>query len=138
AGGRRDLSEPAFTPLIEVALSTRNGRPRGKRPFQKSCLRSRLRCVDVRRQGLLGRLDEGDEGRRLVDRELGEHAAVNLNACKTETLDEAVVRDAVLASSGVDALDPEATEVALALATVTVCVNQRVGDLLLGLAVEAR
>src|SRR5690606_35515119 len=63
---------------------------------------------------------------------------VNLNACKTETLDEAVVRDAVLASSGVDALDPEATEVALALATVTVCVNQRVGDLLLGLAVEAR
>src|SRR5690606_35580186 len=55
-----------------------------------------------------------------------------------QTLDEAVVRDAVGAGSGVDALDPQLAEVTLALLAVVVVVDQRVGDLLLGLAVQAR
>ena len=54
------------------------------------------------------------------------------------TTGAAVVGHAVLACSGVDALDPETTEVALALATVPVRVDQGVDDLLLGLPVEAR
>ena len=104
----------------------------------KSCLRSGLRSVDVRGQSLLRRLDQRREGRCVVDREVGEHTTVDSDTRKTEALDEAVVRDAVLACSSVDALDPETTEVALALATVTVRVDQRVDDLLFGLAVQAR
>src|SRR5688500_16736865 len=97
-----------------------------------------LRSVDVLGQRLLGRLDERGEGRGLVHRELGEHATVDLHTREAEALDEAVVRDAVLAARSVDALDPQAAEVALALATVTVRVDERVGDLLLRLAVQAR
>src|SRR5690606_2997882 len=55
-----------------------------------------------------------------------------------QTLDEAVVRDAVGAGSGVDALDPQLAEVTLALLAVVVVVDQRVVDLLLGLAVQTR
>src|SRR5699024_357540 len=78
------------------------------------------------------------EGGRIVDGELGEHATVDLDTSGLEALDETVVGHAVGAGAGVDALDPEATEVALALATVTVAVDQRVDDLFLGLAVQAR
>ncbi len=101
-------------------------------------LRRVLRSVDVGREGLLRRLDDRREGRRLVDRELREDATVDLDAREGEALDEAVVGQAVLTRRRVDALDPETTEVALALATVVVRVDERVGDLLLGLAVEAR
>src|SRR5687767_6558485 len=97
-----------------------------------------LGSVDVLGQRLLGRLDERGEGGGLVHRELSEHATVDLHPGQVQALDEAVVRDAVLATRGVDALDPQTTEVALALATVTVRVDERVGDLLLGLAVQAR
>src|SRR5690606_22186230 len=82
--------------------------------------------------------DECRERGRLVDREIGEDPAIHLDPGKTETLDEPVVRDAVLARRGVDPLDPQAAEVALAGAAVAVCVDERVGDLLLRLAVQAR
>src|SRR5215207_2163225 len=97
-----------------------------------------LRRVDVAGQSTLGGRDERGEGRRLVHGQLGEHAAVDLDAREPEALDEAVVREAVLAARSVDALDPQAAEVALALAAVAVRVDERVGDLLLRLAVQAR
>ena len=78
------------------------------------------------------------EGGRVVHGELGEHATVDLDSSGLEALDETVVGHTVGAGAGVDALDPETTEVALALATVTVAVDQRVDDLFLGLAVQAR
>src|SRR5690606_26646940 len=90
------------------------------------------------RQRLLRGLDERGEDGGLVDGQLGKHATVDLHTCETQTLDEAVVREAVLAARGVDALDPQAAEVALALATVAVRVDERVGDLLLRLAVQTR
>src|SRR5690606_36889280 len=68
----------------------------------------------------------------------GEDATVNLNSGQVHALDEAVVRHAVLSRRSVDALNPQATEVAFARATVTVRVDERVGDLLFRLAVEAR
>jgi hypothetical protein len=78
------------------------------------------------------------ERRRLGDREVGEDATVDLDASEVQSLDEAVVGEAVGARCGVDALDPQATEVTLAGAAVTVRVDEGVCDLLLGLAVEAR
>src|ERR1700712_1418067 len=93
-----------------------------------------------RRVGGQGRLRRGDEARErggLVHRQLREDAAVHLDPGEAETLDEAVVREAVRAGRGVDPLDPEATEVALALTAVAVRVDEGVGDLLLRLAVEA-
>src|SRR5690606_5663591 len=98
----------------------------------------RLRRVDVRREGLPGRVDDGLEGLRLVHGELGEQPAVDLDPGEAETLDEAVVGEALLADRGVDALDPQGAELALARPAVAVRVDERVGDLLLRLAVEAR
>src|SRR5690606_570404 len=97
-------------------------------------LRCRRRRVDVLWQGVLGSLHDGSEGRRLGDRELGEHPAVDLDAGQVQSLDETVVGEAVRARRGVDALDPEATEVALARATVAVGVDEGVRYLLLRLA----
>src|SRR5450756_2419634 len=83
-------------------------------------------------------LDEGGERRSIVDGQLGQHATVDLDLRSLQALDEAVVGHAVGASAGVDPLDPQATEVTLTCATVAVGVSERVGDLLLGLAVQAR
>jgi hypothetical protein len=94
-----------------------------------------------RRVGRESGLRGGDESRErggLCDGEIGEDASVHLDAGQVEALDEAVVGEAVRARRGVDALDPQATEVTLASTTVTVRVDEGVGDLLLGLAVETR
>src|SRR5829696_4128216 len=101
-------------------------------------LRRGLRSRRVGGKRRLGGLDEGREGGGLVHGELGEDATVDLDAREGQALDEAVVREAVLARRRVDALDPEATEVALLLAAVVVGVDEGVGDLLLRLPVETR
>src|SRR5262249_29652905 len=88
--------------------------------------------------GGLGGLDQRCEGGRVVDGQVGEDLAADLDAGEVEALDEPVVGHPVGASRRVDALDPELAEVALARLAVAVAVDQRVGDLLLGLAVEAR
>src|SRR6478735_12082898 len=98
----------------------------------------RLCCVRGGRDVGAGELDERGEGRRVVDGEVGEDLAVDLDPGGLEALHEPVVGHAVGAGRGVDALDPEPTEVALLRAAVTVGVAQRVGDLLLGLAVQTR
>src|SRR5690606_9000993 len=94
---RMPLTEATRAPLSE------------KRPCHRdmSSLRGRLRRVHIARQRLLGGLDERGEGGRLVDGQLCQHAAVDLNAGKAKTLNEPVVGDAVLACSSVDALDPQ-------------------------------
>src|SRR4051794_28043955 len=51
----------------------------------------RDRGVDVLGQGCLGDLDERDEGRHVVDGQLGQDLAVDLDAGQAEALDEAVV-----------------------------------------------
>src|SRR5690606_17341751 len=93
--------------------------------------------VSLRRNIGLGDLDERGERGLVVHGQLGQHAAVDLDLRDLQALDEPVVGHPVGAGRGVDPLDPQATEVTLAGATVTVAVDQRVGDLLLGLAVEA-
>src|SRR4051794_26563104 len=67
-------------------------------------------------------LDQRHEGRRVVDRQVGEDLAVDLDPGLTQTLDEAVVGDSLSAGSGVDALDPELAELALLRPAVAVAV----------------
>src|SRR3984957_19402742 len=96
-----------------------------------------LRCgADGLGQRQARHLDQGGEGRRVGHGEVGEHPTVDLDARRLETLDEAVVGQPVRPRRGVDALDPEPAEVALAVLAVAVGVGHRVEDLLLGLAVE--
>src|SRR5690606_36705771 len=64
--------------------------------------------------------------------------AVHLDVGQAQALDEAIVGDAVLAGRGVDPLDPQPPERALAVLAVPVGVRHRVEHLLLGLAVEPR
>ena len=99
---------------------------------------SGCRGVDVLGEGVLRDLDQSGEGRGVVDGELCEHATVDLDAGQAQTLDEAVVGHAVGAGRSVDALDPELTEVALALLAVAEVVGLLVQHLLLRLAVQAR
>jgi hypothetical protein len=87
---------------------------------------------------LLRQGDQLREGAGVADREVGEDLAVNLDARLAQALNESVVGDAVGPGSGVDPLDPELAELALAGPAVAVCVAERMADLLLGLAVQAR
>src|SRR5699024_1931967 len=87
----------------------------GRSVIASYCAMSGCRRVDVLWQGVLRDLDQTGERRGVVDGELGEHAAIDLDAGQVQTLDEAVVGHAVGAGGSVDPLDPELTEVALAL-----------------------
>src|SRR5215831_16080416 len=91
-----------------------------------------------RRQGVLRHVDQCRERLRVGYRELGEHAAVYLDPGCLEALDESVVGHPVRPRGGVDALDPQPPERALAVLAARVGVGHRVENLLLGLAVQAR
>ena len=66
----------------------------------------------------------------LADREVGQHLAVELDARPLQPVDELRIGQAVLAHAGVDALDPQAAEIALLVAPVAIGVAQRLLDLL--------
>src|SRR5690606_36251687 len=78
-------------------------------------------CVDQRPEGL------GD-----VHGQVSEDLAVDLDLGPLEAVDEAAVGQALLPRGGVDPGDPQAPEVALALAAVPVLVPQRVHHGLVG------
>src|SRR6478672_1524922 len=124
--------------LTRALPTVRGFRDRRCAPSSTTGLRGDLGRVDVLGQGGLGGRDERVERGDVVDGQVGEDLAVDLDARQVQALDEAVVGQALGASRSVDALDPQLAEVALVLAPVVVAVDQRVGDLLLGLAVEAR
>jgi hypothetical protein len=81
---------------------------------------------------LLGLGDQRSECLRLVDRHVGQHLAVDLDAGLVQAVDQAAIGQAVLAGGGVDALDPERAEIALADLAVAIGVLQRLLDRLLG------
>ena len=85
---------------------------------------SGLGRIHVGGQSLLRNLNKSVEGGDIVDGQLGEHAAINLNTGQVQALDETVVGHALCAGSSVDALDPQATEVALLRLAVTVGVHE--------------
>src|SRR5579872_238735 len=95
-----------------------------------------FRLVDVRRQRLPGHVNQRGERGRLGYGQLGKHPAVDVHARDLQALDEPVVGHAVRPCRGVDALDPQPAECALAVLAVAVGVRHRVERLLLGLAVQ--
>src|SRR5690606_6058564 len=76
-------------------------------------------------------VDERLEACGIVDRDVGEDLAINLNAEVRQTVDKSAVSQAVLADGGVDALNPECAEVALAALAVAISVLLGLFDSLL-------
>src|SRR5690606_12130529 len=149
AAPRRGTGRAASAPNARTAhVRAWRGRPAGSRASRRATAPSgRPGCrstsgsgrgVDVRRQRVLGDLDEGVERRDVVHRELGEHAAVDLDPSGLPALDAAVVGQTRRAGRSVEALAAQLAEVAHACLAVAVRVDEGVGDLLLRLAVEAR
>ena len=93
------------------------------------CVRGRVLQV---LESSLRLFDQDSKCLRLMDRQIGQNLAVDLDVCLVQAIDEASVGQAVLTRSGVDALDPERTEVALAILAVAVSILQRLLDCLLG------
>src|SRR4051812_17732893 len=74
--------------------------------------------ADSGRRRLAGALGESAEGLGVAHGDVGQHLAVELDAGQLEAVYERAVAHAVLARGGVDTGDPEAAEVALAVAAV--------------------
>ena len=83
-----------------------------------------LRSIHISRKSGLGLLDDGLEGLRIRDGQLGESATIQFDASEVQALDEAVVGDALSADSSIDALDPQLAEVALASLTIAEVVGK--------------
>src|SRR5262249_8993549 len=83
----------------------------------------------------LGLLGHGLEPGRIAHRQVGEHLAVELDLGLLAAGDELAVREPLLPGRRVDADDPERAHRALANLAITVGVDERAVDLLLGAAV---
>src|SRR5437868_5929367 len=73
------------------------------------------RWVWLGRRTLPGKLDESAKRIAVADRDLGEHLAVHLDAGLLQAVHQLRIAQPLLAGGGVDADDPEAAEVALAV-----------------------
>src|SRR4051794_10132394 len=92
-----------------------------------SCRSSGSRC-----RRLAGGLGKASEGLGVAHGDVGEALAVELDAGQLQAVHERAVAHAVLARGGVDAGDPQAAEVALAVAAVAVRVGVRLDERFLG------
>src|SRR4051812_47318206 len=84
--------------------------------------------ADSGRRRLAGALGESAEGLGVAHGDVGQHLAVELDPGQLQAVDERAVAHAVLPRGGVDAGDPEAAEVALAVAPVAVRVSVRLHE----------
>src|SRR3954466_10736756 len=80
---------------------------------------------------LPGALRKTSEGLGVANGDVGQHLAVELDLRELQTVHELAVGKAFLARGGVDALDPQAAELALAVLAVAVGVGARLEELLL-------
>src|SRR3954465_6467949 len=71
------------------------------------------RCGFLRRRGF-GLLDDGLECRRLADREIGQHLAIDRDAGLREPVDKSAIGDPEGTHRGVQALNPQRAEGAFA------------------------
>src|SRR5690606_38495258 len=83
-------------------------------------------------QGAARLFDQGPERLRLADREIRENLAVDVDPGALHAVDELRVGQAMLAHAGIDALNPQAAEAALAVAAVAIGVLQPLLDALDG------
>src|SRR5690606_25657617 len=81
-------------------------------------------------------LDDGAEGRLVVDRQLGKHLAVDADLGLVQPVHEHAVGQPVLPRGGVDPGDPERAEHALAVAAIAVGILPRLHHRFLGDAVD--
>src|SRR3954469_10203689 len=77
-------------------------------------------CGSLSGRGLPGCLGESAERLGVAHGDVSQHLAVQLDTGQLETVHELRVAHAVELGGGIDAGDPQATEVALAVAAVTV------------------
>ena len=73
---------------------------------------------------LLHLFHDGLEGFGIVHGEVGEHLAVDLDTSLGELAHQDTVAHALQTSGSIDTLDPQAAEVALLVATITVGIVQ--------------
>src|SRR5690606_31109482 len=88
-------------------------------------LQSSKSCLSLVNQGL--------EGLRLVDGDVREDLAVNFDFRLAQTVDKSAIGQAVFAGCGIDALDPERTEIALlgpaiAIGVLACLLDRLIGD----------
>src|SRR5690554_1046474 len=88
--------------------------------------------------GSLGLLDDGSKSRLLVNSQIRQHLAVNLDTGFLQTTDKATIGQTMLTGTSVDTLNPQGTELTLALTTVTIGILAGLDDSLLGHAKNAR
>src|SRR4051794_37735063 len=93
--------------------------------------RSMRSCLASGSRRLPGAFRKTSEGLGVADGDVGEHLAVELDLGELQTVHELAVGEALLARRGVDALDPQAAELALAVLAVAVGVRARLEELLL-------
>ena len=114
-----------------------SGNKKGAVLFRSDAREAVCRLPVCRRAGsgsrrLAGDLGKTSEGVGVAHGDVGEHLAVELDAGQLEAVHELRVAHAVLARGGVDARDPQAAEVALAVAPVAVGVGVGLQQRLLG------
>src|SRR3954449_8432411 len=85
-------------------------------------------CGSLSGRGLPGCLGESAEGLGVAHGHVGQNLAVQLDSGQLEPVHELRVAHAVELGGGVDAGDPQATEVALAVAAVAVRVGLRLDE----------
>src|ERR1017187_2949299 len=73
-------------------------------------------------------VDQGFEGLRLADGQLGQHFAVDVNAGGQKAADKSAVGQTVLANRCIDALDPKGAEIALSELAADIGVLHRTVD----------
>jgi hypothetical protein len=83
-------------------------------------------------QGGARLLSQLGERSGLVDGKSGQNSTIDRDTGPIEPIDETAVRNVVEPSRRLDANDPQATELALLLSTISVRVQQRAVDLQLG------
>ena len=90
-----------------------------------------LLCVAFGRS-LLHLSHDGLEGLRVIDSEVSEDLTVDLDTLSVQSTHQTRVRESLQTSSGIDTLDPECTEVALLVLTVTEGVGETLFPSILG------
>src|SRR5579885_2080216 len=93
--------------------------------------RSYIKCENLLR-GCCFRLgDDRAECGVVVDRELAEHFAIDLDSAAVQSMDELRILDVVLSARGGDSRDPKSTEFALLCAAIAERILSRLHHLLM-------
>src|SRR3954454_25258158 len=90
-----------------------------------------MRSCRLGSRRLPGGLGKSAERLSVADGDVGQHVAVELDLGQAQTMHQLAVAHALLAGGGVDAVDPQAAELALAVLAVAVRVGAGLEQLLL-------